>query len=267
MTKKIGFIGVGNMGGAIINGLSALDGVEVHGTDLDTARVKMLSKECGMVAQPDASALAEVCDFVVLAVKPQHAKPVLHGISATLDSSTCLLSIAAGLTTESLRELSGDRCPVIRIMPNTPALVGKGVYAICLEDERLSDGQMDFVTGAFKAIGQVHILSEKLFDAFTAVVGSGPAYVMYFMEALVESAVHLGIPRPQATDMVLALFDGSVTMAIDTDEHISVLREMVSSPAGSTIRALAHMDRTATRGNIVDAVVEAYERNIELGEK
>jgi len=267
MTKKIGFIGVGNMGGAIIKGLSSLDGVEVHGADLDTARLEMLNKQCGMVVQPDANALAAACDYVVLAVKPQHAEPILRGMSAHLDSSKCLLSIAAGLTSETLRELSGDACPVVRIMPNTPALVGKGVYAVCLEDERLSDEQKTFVPKTFKCIGQVHILSEKMFDAFTAVVGCGPAYVMYFMEALVESAVYLGIPRPQATAMVQALFDGSVQMAAGTDEHISVLREMVSSPAGSTIRALAHMDRTATRGNILDAIVEAYERNIELGEK
>ncbi|WP_147821404.1 pyrroline-5-carboxylate reductase [Salidesulfovibrio onnuriiensis] len=267
MTKKIGFIGVGNMGGAIIKGLSALDGVEVHGTDLDKARLEMLSKDCGMVAQPGAEALAAACDYVVLAVKPQHARPVLDSLSGVLDGGKCLLSIAAGLTSETLREYIGGKCPVVRIMPNTPALVGKGVYAICLEDEKLSSEQKSFVPEAFKSIGQVHILSEKLFDAFTAVVGSGPAYVMYFMEALVESAVYLGIPRPQATDMVLALFDGSVSMAAESDEHISVLREMVSSPAGSTIRALAHMDRTATRGNILDAIVEAYERNIELGQK
>lgn len=267
MTRKIGFIGVGNMGGAIIRGLSGLDGVEIHGADLDASRVEALVTECGMVPQPDAASLTRECDFVVLAVKPQYAEPALLSIAGSLDSSKCLLSIAAGLTSETLRELTGNSCPVIRIMPNTPALIRKGVYAICLEDEKLSEEQKMFVPDAFRTIGQVHILAEEFFDAYTAVVGAGPAYVMYFVESLVESAVYLGFPRPQATDMVLALFEGSAQLAAETDVHISELREMVSSPGGNTLRALAHMDRTATRGNIIDAVIKAHERSIELGEK
>lgn len=264
---KIGFIGVGNMGGAIVQGLAALDGVEVHGTDFNEARLSELNASCGMVVQPDAAALAKACDYVVLAVKPQHAKVAVESMVEFFDESKCMLSIAAGLTCDTLRSWVDGACPVVRIMPNTPALVGKGVYAICLEDEKLSDEQKSFIPEAFNTIGQVHVLAEKLFDAFTAVIGSGPAYVMYFMEAMVESSVHLGIPRPQATEMVLALFDGSVQMAVDTGEHISVLREMVTSPAGSTASALAHMDRTAMRGSIIDAIADAYERNIELGKK
>jgi len=267
MAKKIGFIGVGNMGGAIIKGLVKLDGVEVHGTDLNTQALEVLSREHGVIAHPDAVALVEACDYVVLAIKPQHAQNVVQSLSAKLDEQTCLVSIAAGINRNTLCEWSGNICPVVRIMPNTAALVSKGVYAICLDDERLTEEQKAFIPDAFASIGQVHVLAENQFDAFTAVVGAGPAYVMYFMEALVESGVYLGLPRAQATEMVQALFEGSVKLVMDTNEHMSVLREMVTSPAGSTIRSLAHFDRMAIRGSILDAVVEGYERNRELGEQ
>lgn len=267
MTKKIGFIGVGNMGGAIIRGLVKLEGVEVHGTDLNTEALQTLHDECGMIVQPDAADLVQACDYVVLAIKPQHAQGVVANIAPHLSEDTCLVSIAAGVNRTTLCEWSGDGCPVIRIMPNTPALVSKGVYAVCLDDQRLNDEQKTFIPEAFASIGQVHVLAESMFDAFTAVVGAGPAYVMYFMEALVESAVYLGLARGQATEMVQALFEGSVKMAMDTGEHMSVLREMVTSPGGSTIRALAHFDRMAVRGTLLDAVVEGYERNRELGDQ
>lgn len=263
---RIGFIGVGNMGSAIIRGLAVRDDIEIHGTDLNTSMIETLEKECGLKGQSDAKALAEACDFVVLAVKPQHAKPIVESIAPALTGGKCLVSICAGLTVETLKEWTNG-APVIRIMPNTPAMVGEGVFAICLDDTDLGEGMKAFIPNAFSALGLVKVMSEKQFDAFTAVIGSGPAYVFYFMEALMEAGVNLGLTRQEATEMVEALFLGSAKLAKESDSHVSQLREMVSSPAGTTIRALLHMDRTATRGNIVDAVTESYERSIELGNK
>lgn len=262
MASKVGFIGLGNMGAAIVRGLND---VEVHGTDLNDLFVKALEADCGLIRAESTEELAKECDYIVLAVKPQHAQKVCESLAPAMSADKCFISIAAGLTSSKLKDWVGGKCSVVRVMPNTPALVGGGVFAVSLDDESLSDDQKAFVAEMFKGLGQVHILAEKDFDAFTAVIGSGPAYVFYFMEACVESAVTLGLPRPQATEMVKGLFSGSAKLAEESEQHLSVLREMVTSPGGTTIAALNHMDRTAIRGNIGDSIRESFLRSIELG--
>jgi pyrroline-5-carboxylate reductase len=177
----------------------------------------------------------------------------------------CLVSIAAGITMEKLAAWSGGRCPAVRVMPNTPALVGAGSYAICLDDQRLSEDQKALLAKLFSAIGKTFPLPEKDFDAFTALSGSGPAYVMYFMEALIEAGVYMGLSRAVSTDVVIELLRGSVRLADESDHHVSLLREMVTSPAGTTIEALLHLDRSAVRASVIEAVVLARDRSRELG--
>lgn len=264
MNNSVGFIGVGNMGTAIIKGLAA-HGVEVHGCDLDKARLEKLAAEAGLKPEATPKELARACRYVLLAVKPQHLPSVLEDIAPELTPAHCLLSIAAGVTQKRLTELSGGRCPVVRIMPNTPALVGAGVFALCFDDKALDDERRDFVRRIIAPLGQVHELPEKLFDAFTSVAGCGPAYVFYVMDAVVEAGVNLGLTRAQSTQIVKALFSGSAKLAEEGGLHLAELREMVTSPAGSTIRATMHFDRMALRGIIIDAVTEAYNRNVELG--
>lgn len=264
MNTRVGFIGVGNMGTAIIKGLAA-QGIQVHGYDLDSAKLEKLGREVGLTAETSPQALVKHCRYVLLAVKPQHLQAALEDIAPDLTAGHCLLSIAAGITMARLKELSGGRCPVVRIMPNTPALVGAGVFALCFDDASLDAERRDFIRAMHKPLGQVHELPEKLFDAFTSVAGCGPAYVFYVMDAIVEAGVNLGLPRGQATDIVKALFSGSAKLAEEGGMHLAELREMVTSPAGSTIRATMHFDRMAMRGVIVDAVREAYDRNVELG--
>jgi len=264
MGPAIGFVGTGNMGTAIIRGLAPL-GFDLYGTDLDKARLEELRRDCGLTPLGSPAEVARHADYVLLAVKPQHARPVLKGLAPSLDSGKCLVSIAAGITMERLRKWSQARCPVVRVMPNTPALVGGGVSAICLEDEGLNGAQKEQLREIFAAVGSVHVLPESLFDAFTAVAGSGPAYVFYFMEALVEAGVSLGLSRQQATEMVQGLFSGSARLAAESGQHLSLLREMVTSPGGTTGRALAHLDRQAVRAAVMDAVAASYERSQELG--
>lgn len=265
MSRKIGFIGVGNMGTAIIRGLASRD-IEIHGIDLNTARLDELHEELGLVVETNAAEMAGKCDYVLLAVKPQHAEPVVREIAPELNDSKCLISICAGLTSQQFREWTGNACPVVRVMPTTPALVGEGVFAVCLDDTALTDDMKTSIPELFKGIGTVHELSEKLFDAYTGVIGSGPAYVFYFMEALIEAGVSLGLTRPQSVDMVKGLFLGSAKLAAESDHSVAELREMVSSPGGTTIRGLMHFDRNAVRGTIIDGAIEAYLRSVELGE-
>lgn len=264
MKQSVGFIGVGNMGTAIIKGLAAQK-LTVHGCDLDKAKLEKLAQEVGLKIEATPVDLVKNCRYVLLAVKPQHLAAVLEDIAPKLTKKHCLLSIAAGVTQEKLRSLSGGRCPVVRIMPNTPALVGAGVFALCFDDPTLDDERREFIRAMHKPLGQVHELPEKLFDAFTSVAGCGPAYVFYVMDAFVEAGVNLGLPRAQSTQIVKALFSGSAKLAEEGGLHLAELREMVTSPAGSTIRATMHFDRMALRGILVDAVTEAYKRNVELG--
>jgi pyrroline-5-carboxylate reductase len=265
MTTTVGFIGVGNMGSAIIRGLAGRKGVEVHGVDLDKAKLKTLQKDCGLVPQASVKALVSACDYVILAVKPQHAAEAMKQAAPSLTKGRCLVSIAAGLTRDKLKKMSGGKCPVVRVMPNTPALVGAGVFALCLDDPALREAAREFVAGLFAKLGQTYVLEEKFFDAFTGLAGSGPAYVLYFMEALIESGVLMGLPRDKATDITLGLFAGTSKLASEAGQHPSVLREMVTSPAGTTIEALMHLDRQAVRAAIIDAAVASRDRSKALG--
>ncbi|MDY7000149.1 MAG: pyrroline-5-carboxylate reductase [Thermodesulfobacteriota bacterium] len=262
--KTLGVIGLGNMGGAIVKGLSSRKDLSLVGFDLDKEKLEAL-KKYRLEPAKDLKELTGKCAYLILAVKPQHMRPVLKEISPVISPDLCLISIAAGITMDTLRKHSQGACPVVRVMPNTPAMVGAGVFALCLEDKRLKPAQKKFIPKLFSGIGQVHTLPEKLFDAFTAVAGSGPAYVFYFMEALIEAGVSLGLSRDQATSMVKALFIGSGKLADQSDRHISELREMVTSPGGATIAALNHMEESAVRGAVINAVIKACERSQELG--
>ena len=247
MKQSVGFIGVGNMGTAIIKGLAAQK-LKVHGCDLDKAKLEKLAKDVGLKVEATPADVVKNCRYVLLAVKPQHLAAVLEDIAPKLTKKHCLLSIAAGVTQDKLRTLSGGRCPVVRIMPNTPALVGAGVFALCFDDPTLDDERREFIRAMHKPLGQVHELPEKLFDAFTSIAGCGPAYVFYVMDAIVEAGVNLGLPRAQSTQIVKALFSGSAKLAEEGGLHLAELREMVTSPAGSTIQATMHFDRMALRG-------------------
>jgi len=264
-TAAVSFIGTGNMGAALVKGLAEFAGVRLLGFDVDQDRLAALAAESPLTPCNTLHEAASRADFIILCVKPQMMQDVLGEIRETLTPDKCLISIAAGITGARLGEWSGGVCPVVRVMPNTPALVGEGVSAVCLDDPGLTQAHKDMARRIFATVGSVHVLPEKSFDALTAVSGSGPAYVFYFMEALIEAAVATGLPRPLSTQIVGALFKGSVKLALESGVHVSQLREMVTSPAGTTMAALNHMDRMAVRAALIDAVRAAKERSEELG--
>jgi len=150
-------------------------------------------------------------------------------------------------------------------MPNTPVLIKEGVTAICLDDESISEQQKKSIQDIFQNSGDVHVLPEDQFDVFTALIGSGPAFIFYLIETMIESGVELGLHRDVSSRMVKKLFRGASLMAEQSQEHVSMIKEMSIAPAGTTIAALTHFDRTAIRGNIMDAIRMAYNRSIELG--
>jgi pyrroline-5-carboxylate reductase len=265
MDTTLGCIGCGNMGGAILKGLAGRKGLRLICLDVDAVRAASVAVDVGGAVAPSIEELFRASDYVLLAVKPYQVRDVLAKAGPELAAAKTVLSIAAGVTVGQLRAFAASRCPVVRIMPNTPAMVGAGVFALCLDDPALAEDRKAFVRELFAALGQVHVMEEKYFDAFTAVIGCGPAYVFYFMEALIESAVTLGFTRPQAQAMVFALFSGSAKLAETTGTHPALLREMVTSPAGATIAATNILDKEAARGLIIEAVKAACARSAELG--
>lgn len=265
MAAVIGFLGAGNMGAAIIKGLPSVPDVSAMAYDVDAAKVAALTGDKLATAAATPEELAAASDYLVLCVKPQYLAAAMAGLTPHLGHETVIVSIVAGVTMARLRELSGGKCPVVRVMPNTPALVGAGQFALCLDDTALDPGQKDFVATLFAALGRTYVLEEKFFDAFTGLAGSGPAYVLHFMEALIESGVLMGFARDKSTDIVLGLFEGTAKLAVETGLHPSLLREMVTSPAGTTIEALMHLDRQAVRAAIIDAAVASRDRSKALG--
>ena len=253
------------MGGAMALGAKDLQDVSLYGFDPSRERIESLRATCGLVPCVHLQELCEKSTYILLAVKPHLVSVVLADIREYLKPDTCLVSIAAGVTMERLRELSGDVCPVVRVMPNTPALVGKGVFALCLEDDRLTEANKKFVTDLLGHMGDAHVLEERLFDAFTGLIGSGPAYVFHLMEGLIDAGVTLGLARHQATEMVKGLFSGSAKMAETTDMHITQLKEMVTSPGGTTIAGLNQLEKRAVKHALYKAVRKAHDRSRELG--
>ncbi|MBF0481562.1 MAG: pyrroline-5-carboxylate reductase [Desulfovibrionaceae bacterium] len=264
---KIGFVGAGNMGGAIVKGLAGRPEYELIAFDPDAAKLGALANQYKIAAAAGVFELARDCDYVVVCVKPAQVEDVIKNMAGALTPGKCLISIAAGVRLKRIKKWAGKDCPAVRVMPNTPALVGEGLFALCFEDQTVTAEQKVFVSTMFGCLGETFDLPEKHFDAFTAVAGSGPAYVYYFMEALTEAGVLLGFDRDTATRVVKGLVSGSAALAHASPKHLSELREMVTSPAGTTVAALLHLDRNAVRASIMEAVEMAQLRSEELGKE
>ncbi|MFA7165564.1 MAG: pyrroline-5-carboxylate reductase [Desulfoplanes sp.] len=262
---RVGVIGLGNMGGAIVKGLAGTPELQLAGYTPNGETGRRLAQACGMTFCESAAAVCAQSDFVILGVKPQLVRSVVQEIAAELSPDTCLISIAAGISLKKITQWSGPECAVALVMPNTPAIVGAGVFGVCLDHDRLTPEQKQGVVKIFSILGQAHVLAESQFDAFTGLIGSGPAYVMYFMEALIDAGVTQGILRSQATEMVKGLFSGTVKMCIEQDASISQLRDMSTSPAGTTMAGLNAMDKHGVRYGLLNCVEKATKRSREIG--
>ena len=258
--KNIGCIGCGNMGGAILGGLSQLSGIHLFGYNRTRARLAPLEKQ-GVAIVDTIPELAACSDLLLVGVKPYLVKQVLGEALPSLRPETVVLSIAAGVTLSELKEAIQNRCAVVRVMPNTPALVNAGIFALALDDPNLCPSDRQAITDMFSSLGQVLTLPEEKFPAFTALVGCGPAYVFHFMDALAEAGVTLGFTRQEALSLVTQLTLGSAKLAALPGSQPALLREQVCSPAGVTIAAINHLDRTAVRGHLIDAVLTAYRKS------
>jgi pyrroline-5-carboxylate reductase len=266
---KIGFIGGGNMAGALLGGLASklTAGANIHVVDPNANALQKLQSQFGVTTAQQIDAAIEQCEVIVLAVKPQQMKEVATQLQPHMSSSQLVLSIAAGIRAADLSHWLNGHAAIVRTMPNTPALIGKGITGM-VAMAGVSDQQCATADAIMRAVGAtVWLADESLIDSVTAVSGSGPAYVFYFIEAMQQAAQEMGLSAEQGSELAIATFVGAAQLAADSPEPVSVLRERVTSKGGTTYAALTSMEASGVKDAIVRAMKAAAARGKELGEE
>jgi len=265
---KITFIGGGNMGEAMVSaildkGLSTPQSMSV--SDIKESRRQHLKQKYGVAVTGSNRQAAEICDIVVLAIKPQDLTGVLAELSGQLKPSQLVLSIIAGARINTLRRGLNHRC-VVRVMPNTPAQIGQGI-SVWTATAEVTEQQKEWASSILRAMGkEIYVADEQYLDMATAVSGSGPAYIFLFIESLVDAAVHIGLPRDMAQELVLQTVLGSAHFMQESGKPPDELRRMVTSPGGTTAEALSQFERGRFSELVKQAVSAAYDKARRLGE-
>lgn len=262
---QLGIIGTGNMGGAILKGTlnkGSIAGNEIIAADRNQTQFDTFRQQNVVCTQDNTAA----CDtrFLLLAVKPQVLPAVCREIAPYLKKETVVISIAAGYTLSMLSQLLSENVKLVRAMPNTPAMVGKGITAVCPGENVLKE-EMDGVLDILSAAGQTEIVSENLFDAVVGVSGSAPAYVFLFIEALADAGVARGMTRKQAMNFAANAVYGSAALMLETGKHPAELKDMVCSPAGTTIDAVLKLEEKGFRSAVAQAALTAADKNAAMG--
>ena len=267
LKEKIGFIGGGKMGEALINGilragLSSSDKIMV--SDVDKKRLQILEKEAGIKTTQDNKKITSDSDIIILAVKPNMMGSVLDELNSEITSKHLIISIAAGIPLSFIESSLNKGCRVIRVMPNTPCLVGETAagYALGKKATR-NDGKL--VGQILDAVGKSFLLEEKYLDAVTGLSGSGPAFIYVVMEALADGGVKMGLSRDVAITLAAQTAFGAAKMVLESGTHIGQLRDSVASPGGTTIEGLHALEKGGIRNALIDAVETATKKSKSLG--
>ena len=258
---KIGFIGAGNMGSAIIKGIASPEfkkNIMVY--DIDSAKLSILQTDTGVNITDSIEKITKFSDLIILAVKPDIIANLASGLN---NYNGIIVSIAAGISINSLRKNAGTDKKIVRAMPNTPVTTGSGMTVISPSDNIGSD-EINQVISIFSSVGEVLVMNEKHMNAVTAISGSGPAYIFTVIQAMADAGVKLGIPRPEALLLSGQTILGSAKMFLDKKENPIILRDKVTSPGGTTIAALHVLEKAGFSGIIIDAIETAEKRAKEL---
>ena len=264
VTKKIGVIGCGNMGGAILygaleSGVLAKENVYVY--DINPAMMEK-AKGWGVNLAADDEDVCKNSDIILLAVKPQNAAEALEQCKKALDSKA-MMSTVAGVTVERLQAMIDGTPRILRLLPNTPAMVFAGAFALC-SDNDFKEDEMEIAKSIYSSIGVVELLPEHLIDAACALNGGGPAYVAMFIEAMADGGVKQGLPRATAYRLAEQTFLGTAKMLLEMDIHPGALKDMVTSPAGTTIEGCEALERGGMRASVMECIKAAAERSRQL---
>ena len=267
MNNTFGFIGTGNMGGALVKAaVKRMDAGNVYVANRTPQKAAALVETLGC-KMADNLWIAANCGFIFLGVKPQMMEGVLAQLApmlATRKDEFVLVSMAAGLTMGSVQRMAGGDYPVIRIMPNTPVAVGGGVVMYDATENVTEEAKARFCEN-LAAAGLLDPLPEKLMDAGSAVAGCGPAFAAMFLEALADGGVACGLPRAKAMEYAAQMLLGTAQLALESGQHPGQIKDGVCSPGGSTIQGVRALERCGLRGAVVEAVIAAYEKTVELG--
>lgn len=261
--KKITFIGAGNMGGAIISGLITREMVgkeQVTVYDAYAPALEKMKNSYGVNISSSVTEAVRGADIVILAVKPNVIDEVLENIKAAMKRDVILVSIAAGITIERLVAKTFEGIKVARIMPNTPAMVGAGMSSVSV-NEHVTAEEAELVVNIFDVLGKAELVAESLVDAVTGLSGSGPAYVYMFIEALADAGVLNGLPRDKAYKFAAQTVLGAAKMVLETGKHPGELKDMVTSPGGTTIEAVCALEENGLRSAVISAVNAATEKS------
>lgn len=265
--EKLGFIGAGNMATALVKGLitsGLYQSDQLMASDNDEEQLRKISEQFGLKVSTSNKDLMGECRNVVLAVKPQSMREVLEGVKDETKDINLIISIAAGIPLKMIQSILEKDMPLIRVMPNTPALIQKGVSALASGQHATSE-HMDIARGIFDAVGKTVIVQEEMMDAVTALSGSGPGYIFRVMECLVDAGEKVGLERETSLLLVMQTVLGATHLASESENSLSQLREMVTSPGGTTEAGLAVMNEKGLEGIIHEAVEAAHLRGVELG--
>lgn len=264
--KTLGLIGAGNMGSAMLGGIVKAGLVKPENitvADLYQPSLDRVKAELGVNVTTDSAEVVKNCDAFIIALKPNIVEVALSPLAELVREDQLVMSIAAGKQIAQLEAIVGADKKVIRIMPNTPALVSECMAGICA-NKNVTKEELEEVKTIFESFGEAEIVTEKLMDAVTGVSGSGPAYLFLFIEAMADAAVLEGMPRPQAYKFAAQTVLGSAKMVLETGKHPGELKDMVCSPAGTTIEAVKVLEDLGLRSAVINAIHECTEKSKEL---
>lgn len=258
---KIGFIGIGNMGSAMLKGAATkLGKKQLTYTDVNEMAMSIVRNHTGIDFVNSNLELVECSDVIVLAVKPQYLNAVLEEIAGKVNTKQIVLSIAPGVTIEHIKSKLGSDIRVIRCMPNTPALVLEGMSAYAFSKDTYTSEEQRFIKGFFESFGRAIELTEDQLDMVVPVSGSAPAYAFIMIEAMADAAVLCGLPRAISYELAAQTMLGSAKMVLETKKHPAELKDAVCSPGGTTIEAVKVLEEKGFRGAVIDAMMACYKK-------
>lgn len=259
--SNIGFIGAGNMGYAMLKGaLSSISPENVGVTDRSFDKAESIAQETGVRHFESNADCVKNCKYVVFSIKPQVYENVVDEIRKYVDDYKIIISLAPNVSIEMLNGMFGKNVRVVRLMPNTPALVGEGMTGYCYDDALFNEEEKTFLADLFNSFGKAVKVSEKIMSAVVCASGSSPAYVFMFIEALADSVVKYGMSRDDAYTFVAQTVLGSAKMVLESGEHPGVLKDRVCSPGGTTIRAVEKLEECGLRNALFKATEACYNK-------
>ena len=258
---KLGFIGTGNMASAIMGGIigkNIIPAEEIIGADLFAPGRERVKAQFGINVTDSNKEVVDNAEVIILSVKPQFYEDVINQIKGDIKENQIMITIAPGKTLAWLAEKFGKDVKIVRTMPNTPAMVGEGMTAMC-PNEHLTEEEVAYVKSLLESFSRVEIVAERLMDVVVSVSGSSPAYVFMMIEAMADAAVSGGMPRPQAYQFAAQAVLGSAKMVLDTGKHPGELKDMVCSPAGTTIQAVRVLEEKGMRSAVFEAMMKCLD--------